>query len=177
MSMSDYMREVRALVGTRLLGVPTVSLALLDDAQRILLVRHHEGNDWTTPGGMIEPGESPADAAVREMWEETGLAVELTHVVGVFGGPLQAATYATGDRIAWVSTLFGCRAVGGRLRPDGHETLETRFVGRDEVAGLRCKPHMAEFLEAVWSPRPGPWFRPPDWRPPGQPTAGSPHAV
>lgn len=164
--MSDHMREVRALVGTRLLGVPTVSLALQDEARRLLLVRHHEGNDWTTPGGMVEPGESPADAAVREMWEETGLAVELTQVLGVFGGPSQCATYANGDRVAWVSTLFGCRATGGRLRPDGRETLETRFVGRDEVAALRLKPHMAEFLAAVWREGATPWFRPPAWRPP-----------
>ena len=56
-------------------------------------VRHVEGNDWTTPGGMIEPYETPSNAAVREMWEETGLYVELTHVIGVFGGEILSSTY------------------------------------------------------------------------------------
>lgn len=166
MPMSDYVRALRALVGTRVLEVPTVSVAVLDDARRLLLVRHAEGNDWTTPGGMVEPYETPADAAVRETWEETGLAVELTHVVGVFGGPQQAATYRTGDRIAWVSTMFAARVVGGTPRPDGEETFEIRFVTREEASRLPCKPHMAEVLEAVWRAGPGAWFRPPSWRPP-----------
>lgn len=166
MPMSDYVRSLRALVGTTVLEVPTVSLACLDESSRLLLVRHAEGDDWTTPGGMVEPFEAPADAAVREMWEETGLVVELTRIVGVFGGPHQAATYANGDRIAWVSTLFACRAVGGTLRPDGAETLECRYVARAQARALRLKPHMPPVLDAVWQPRDSPYFAPPTWRAP-----------
>jgi len=63
-----------------------VSVITFGDSERVLLVRHVEGNDWTTPGGMVEPYETPADAAVRETWEETGLYVRLTRIIGVFGG-------------------------------------------------------------------------------------------
>ena len=84
----------------------------------MLLVRHVEGDLWTTPGGMIEPEETPANAAVREAWEETGLVVELVRIVGVFGGERCTSTYANGDRIAWVSTVFEARVIGGTLRPD-----------------------------------------------------------
>jgi ADP-ribose pyrophosphatase YjhB (NUDIX family) len=166
MPMSEYVRDLRALVGPRVLEVPTVSIAVQDAQGRVLLVRHAEGNDWTTPGGMVEPYETPADAAVREMWEETGLAVELTRILGVLGGPLQSTTYRNGDRLAWVSTVFGARIVGGTPAPDGHETLELRYVGRDELAGLRCKPHLEQTLAAVWSDGHGAWFAPPAWRPP-----------
>lgn len=167
MPMSDYVRGLRSLVGHALLEVPTVSVAVLDDAGRLLLVRHVEGDDWTTPGGMVEPCETPADAAVREVWEETGLSVELTHVAGVFGGPLHQATYANGDRVAWVSTLFGARVVGGSPRPDGEETLECRYVRRDEAASLRLKPHMGAVLDAAWRTDGRARFAPPTWRPPG----------
>lgn len=167
MPMSDYVRGLRALVGRELLEVPTVAVAVQDDAGALLLVRHAEGGDWTTPGGMVEPFETPADAAVRETWEETGLAVELTHVAGVFGGPLQGATYANGDRIAWVSTLFGARAVTGTPRPDGVETLECRYVTRDEAARLRLKPHMPAVLAAAWRTGARAHFDAPTWRPPG----------
>ena len=85
MPMSDYIRNLRALIGTTVLETPTVSVLVFDADDRVLLVRHAEGNDWTTPGGMIEPYETPADAAVRETWEETGLFVALTRIVGVFG--------------------------------------------------------------------------------------------
>ncbi|MEP7275494.1 MAG: NUDIX domain-containing protein, partial [Betaproteobacteria bacterium] len=111
--MSPYVRALRAKLGPALLEVPTVSVVVLDEAARVLLVRHVEGNDWTTPGGMIEPLETPADAAVRETHEETGLLVELTRMIGVFGGPLFRARYSNGDEISFVSTVFAARALGG----------------------------------------------------------------
>ena len=169
--MSPYLRELRARIGTMVLEVPTVSVAVQDERGRVLLVRHVEGDEWTTPGGMIDPYESPADAAVREVWEETGLAVELTRILGVFGGPRHWTQYGNGDRIAWVATLFAARVTGGTPRADGVETLEARFVGRDELDGLRCKPHLAAFLAATWNAGPAPWFEPPSWKPPG---AGAP---
>lgn len=166
MPMSDYLRELRALVGNRVLEVPTVGVVVLDDAARMLLVRHAEGNDWTTPGGMVEPGETPADAAVRETWEETGLIVEPTRVLAVLGGPLHAATYANGDRVTWVSTLFAARAVGGALRADGEEALEVRYCTQAEAAALRCKPHMAAVLDVAWRGVPAAHFVPATWHPP-----------
>ena len=122
MPMSEYVRNLRGKIGTTVLEVPTVSVLVFDDQDRVLLVRHVKGNDWTTPGGMIEPYETPADAAVREMWEETGLHVALTHILGVFGGVLCSGTYSNGDQVAWVSTAFAATPIRGALRPDGEET-------------------------------------------------------
>ena len=166
MPMSDYIRNLRGMIGTTVLEVPTVSVLTFDERDRVLLVRHVEGDDWTTPGGMIEPYELPADAAVRETWEETGLVVELTRLVGVFGGPLCTSTYANGDRLSWVSTVFEGRRIGGELRPDGVETLDVRFFAADEARRLRCKPHVPMVLEAGWSPRDGAHFQPPSFQPP-----------
>ena len=165
MPMSEYIRGLREKIGTTVLEVPTVSILTFDDRQRVLLVRHAEGNDWTTPGGMIEPYETPSDAAVREMWEETGLLVTLTRVIGVFGGDLCASTYANGDRVAWVSTVFGATPVSGTLKPDGEETLEVRYCSREDVASLRCKPHVRLFLEAGYAPGHDAKFQPPTWQP------------
>jgi len=97
--MSDHLRELRRRVGHEpVLQVPSVSVAVRDQAGRVLLARHSEGGAWVLPGGAIEPGESPADAAVREAWEETGLLVRLTALVGVFGGPDFIVQYRNGDR-------------------------------------------------------------------------------
>ena len=166
MPMSDYMRRLRSMVGTTVLEVPTVSVIAYDDADRVLLVRHAEGGDWSTPGGMIEPYEIPADAAVREAWEETGLLVELTGLIGVFGGRSCTSTYANGDTLSWVSSVFSAKPIGGSLRPDGEETLDVRWFSRDDVKRVRCKPHVALFLDAAWSADRRGHFQPATWRPP-----------
>lgn len=167
MPMSDYVRDLRAKIGTTVLEVPTVAILTFDQSDRVLLVRHVEGNDWTTPGGMIEPYELPANAAVREMWEETGIHVALTHVIGVFGGELCSGSYSNGDKVAWVSTLFGATRIGGVLRPDGEETLEARYFSREETHHIRCKPHVPLFLEAAYAGQEKARFQPATWKPPG----------
>ena len=66
---------------------PTLAAAvvLLDERGRALLVRQNYGAGlWGIPGGAVEPGESPPEAAVREAREETGLGVELEYLVGVY---------------------------------------------------------------------------------------------
>jgi 8-oxo-dGTP pyrophosphatase MutT (NUDIX family) len=165
MPMSDYVRGLRQKIGTTVLEIPTVSVLTFDDDGRVLLVRHVEGNDWTTPGGMIEPYETPSNAAVREMWEETGLLVSLTRIVGVFGGELCASTYSNGDRVSWVSTVFQGRPVGGVLKPDGEEALDARYFAREQLAALECKPHVEVFLNAAWSSSAQAYFQPPTWKP------------
>lgn len=167
MPMSDYIRRLRSMIGTAVLEVPTVSVLTFDEDGRVLLVRHAEGNDWTTPGGMIEPYEIPADAAVREMWEETGLYVELTRLIGVFGGSTCTSTYANGDELSWVSTVFAGRRLHGLPRPDGEETLEVRYFERAETKRIRCKPHVSMFLDAGWSAQPLAHFQKPMWTPTG----------
>lgn len=166
MPMSDYIRGLRTLVGTTVLEVPTAAVLLFDDQNRVLLVRHSEGNDWTTPGGMVEPYETPSNAAVRETWEETGLHVELTRLIGVFGGDLCTTTYANGDKVSWVATVFAAKCIGGVLRPDGEETLDARYFTRAEIEEIVCKPHVEPFLEAALSSQDGARFQEPSWKPP-----------
>lgn len=165
MPMSPYIRDLRSKIGHTLLEIPTASVVVFDERQRVLLVRHSEGNRWTCPGGMIEPNETPANAAVRETWEEAGIHVELTHVIGVFAGDLCNETYSNGDRIAWVATVFGGRPIGGSTRADGQETLDVRYFERGEIGTLPCKPHLHLFLDAAYAWGGRTHFTPPTWSP------------
>lgn len=165
MPMSEYTRALRAKVGNMLLQVPTASVITFDDRGRVLLVRAAESGLWTTPGGMVEPHELPAEAAVRETWEETGVFVELTRVIGVFGGPVCGVKYGNGDELSWVATLFAAKPVGGTPHPDGEETLEVRYFDRDEIPGLSCRAHVRMFLEAAFAGGERAHFMPSTWRP------------
>lgn len=165
MSMSDYIRELRQKVGHDLLVQPAASVAIVDERERVLLCRHSETQNWVMPGGFVEPMEPPADAAVREVWEETGLHVRLTGVVGVFGGPDYSVTYKNGDRVSFVSILFKGEIIGGELRADGEEILEVRFCSSAEIQNLPHLPRLEEMLAGVFDPSLAARFRPSAWKP------------
>src|SRR5262245_572172 len=138
MAISPYLHRLRERVGHDLLVLPSASVVVFDDRMRVLLCRHADQNIWAVPGGLIEPGEIPADAARREVWEETGLLVELTGIFGVYGGPDLIVKYRNGDVASYIATIFRGTVIGGNLRPDGSEILEARYFSRDEIAAI---PH------------------------------------
>jgi len=148
--MSDYVKSVRAKVGHDLLFSPSVA-TVIKDGDRYLLVRHVEGR-WTFPGGAVDPGETPAEAAQRETREEAGVEVELLSIDGVFGGyPNFHGTYSNGDEVAWVTILFEARIVAGEPHPADDETAAVRWATADEAYDLPLSPsthHMLARLEA-----------------------------
>jgi 8-oxo-dGTP pyrophosphatase MutT (NUDIX family) len=73
MPMSPHLLAVRAKVGHDLLTMTAASISVFDSSGRLLLREDAETGLWTLPGGAIDPNEHPADAAVRECFEETGL--------------------------------------------------------------------------------------------------------
>jgi ADP-ribose pyrophosphatase YjhB (NUDIX family) len=127
MTLSPYLRRIRTLVGTELLVLPAVSVLPRDEAGRLLLVRLTSTGLWSTIGGVIEPGETPQQAGIREAREEAGVVVRLGTLLGAFGGPRYEHTYANGDRTCNVSIVFDAAVVGGELAPDGEETSDARW--------------------------------------------------
>lgn len=93
---------------------------ITDEAGRILLPHWSEGGraGWTMPGGGIDPGEHPADAAVREVHEETGFHVELDGLLGVDSVVFPAAERGhTADRPAQaLRIVYRAHVTGGTLR-------------------------------------------------------------
>src|SRR4051794_30777619 len=87
MPISAYLKSVREKVGHDLLTMTAVSISILNAEGRLLFGRDAEMGFWPLPGGGVDRNEQPADAAVRECFEETGLLVRLDALIGVFGGP------------------------------------------------------------------------------------------
>ncbi len=166
MPMSEYMQELRSRVGGRLLEVPATSVVVRDGRGRVLLVRHENDGAWVTPGGAVEPTEVPANAAVREMWEETGLEVELTRILGVYGGPEFVVTYRNGDRTSYLMVVFEGRPIAGEPRPDGIETLGVRYFTWEETRAVSTPGWLDEILDDVFANHPHAAFRPARWSPP-----------
>jgi 8-oxo-dGTP pyrophosphatase MutT (NUDIX family) len=135
--ISSYLRDLRALVGPRLLLLPGVSAIVRDDAGRILFIRRADDGRWGLPAGAVDPGESPAEAIVREVQEETGLTVRAAHVAGVFGGAGYRHRYPNGDEAEWMVAVFECEVVGGELAPQDGEALELRYFAPEEAPALQ----------------------------------------
>ena len=168
------MRRLRTKVGPDLVLLPSVSVLAFDETARVLLVRSAETGQWVVPGGAMEPGETPADAAVREVWEETGVRVALTGLLGVYGGAEFHVRYGNGDEVAFVMSAFEGRPLGGAPRPDGEETLEARYVAPAQVAGLDLPAWARIVLADAVADRRRAHFRPATWAPPSLDTRG-PH--
>lgn len=133
-----YIRELRELIGTRFLLLPSVTAAIFDRADRLLVVRITGRKDefWTFPGGLIEPDERPLDALVREVHQETGLDVLPGAIVGVHGGPEFRHTHGSGDETGYVMTTYLCDVIGGTPRVDDDEIADLRWVTLDEALAL-----------------------------------------
>lgn len=95
-----------------------VNVAVIHDHQ-VLLVQREDFEVWCLPGGSIEAGESAAQAAVREVKEETGLEVTLDSLVGLYS--------CTGDQPDTHVALFAAMPRSGTLRARPGEISAVRY--------------------------------------------------
>jgi ADP-ribose pyrophosphatase YjhB (NUDIX family) len=117
--------------------------ALVHDAhRRLLLIRRgqepHRGL-WSLPGGRVEPGETAEQAIVREVHEETGLAVIAGAVVGRVRIDSAAAVYDVVDLACVLTTA-------DQVPVAGDDAADVRFADAATLVGLECTPGLIEIL-------------------------------
>ena len=128
--VSKYLKALRAKVGRDLILVPGAAALVRDKAGRVLLERRTDNGEWGLPGGAADPGEAPAQTAVRETFEETGLKVKPELLAGVVKGHTR---YPNGDSVEMTLSVFECRVVAGSMESRDGESLEFRYFGADEL--------------------------------------------
>ena len=131
--MSDYIMDLRRLVGHRPLLSPGASVILEDAEGRVLLQLRHDNRCWGYAGGAVEMDEVVEDAARRELFEETGLRAGKLELFGVFSGPESHFYYPNGDEVSYVEIVYLCRDYTGELKPQPGEVDELRFFAADEL--------------------------------------------
>ncbi len=143
--------------------MPSVTALVFHTEGRVLLVRPSARDVWVAPGGTVDPDETPQDALVREVWEETGLLVDPTHLRGVFSAPEFRVWHANGDEVGYVMAVYQCRAVQGTLHPDQQEIAEARYFSADELPSLTLS-RWARLVVPELMRVPGTWIPPVTWR-------------
>ncbi len=131
MPTPQFVLDLRAKVGHDLLWLSTAVGAVFDDAGRVLLGRRADIGVWTLPGGIIDPAEQPADAAVREVFEETGVVARPEVLTSVtVSAPM---TYPNGDQVQYLEYCFRCRLAGGQAGVGDGELSAVGWYGPDEL--------------------------------------------
>lgn len=135
--------------------VPVVFAVVRDDRARILLVRRRDTGDWELPGGRVDPGESAADAVVREVAEEAGLVVTVGPVLDIDSDPAHVVHHGPGSVVCQpFAVCVAAVADGGEPRGDGVETSAARWWDLDDVDGLAMQPAVRRRLARALEPRP-----------------------
>jgi len=123
----------------------------------VMIERAREPIGWALPGGFVDYGEDPADAARREVMEETGLEVELTELLGTYGAPDRD------PRQHNVSIVYVGRASG--VPVGGDDAATASVVSLDALPSPLCFDHARILADYQWlkqtgeRPVPAPGFR------------------
>jgi ADP-ribose pyrophosphatase YjhB (NUDIX family) len=128
-----------------------VRSAVFRDDQ-LLLVRERSDGGWTMPGGWADVGDTPSEAAEREVWEEAGFRVKAKKVIGVY----DANRIDPLELFHAFKVVFLCELIDGEPSPSP-ETSEVAFFGKDELpqllSGQRTLPrHIREAFAAQENP-------------------------
>ena len=125
MATPPFIIELRKKIGHDPLWLIGVTAYVEDDAGRILLGKRADSGEWAPVYGIVDPDEEPADAAAREVMEETGIAVDVEHLVRV-RSQKDLTVYDNGDQVQYLDLMFLCRPAATGSGAD------TPYVADDE---------------------------------------------
>ena len=126
-----------------------VDAAIFDEAGRVLLIQRSDNHLWAMPGGAAEVGDPPAANAAREVWEETGYQVEITHMLGIFDN----SRYLDIMKRHGYLLLFSGKVVGGEATLS-NESLAVQWYPLEAIPWENLSPgHVERLRHAVT------WYR------------------
>lgn len=137
MPTPEYIKELRRDIGTKQLYLPGVTAVVVRRhaagaplrTPEVLLVKRSDNALWSATSGILEPGESPAAAAAREVLEETGIECRPLRVAAVSdGGPV---TFPNGDKCWFHDVTFEMGYVSGEPFAADDESTEAAWFAAD----------------------------------------------
>ena len=137
--------------------VIAASAFVLDDAERLLMIRRIDNGLHALPGGRHELGETMTQAAVRETEEETGVRIAVTGLIGIYSNPEHVIAFTDGEVRQEFSICFRARPIGGDPRPSD-ETSEAVWIEQDRIADLDVHPSIRLRIEHGYARHAEPYY-------------------
>lgn len=113
-------------------------VVIFDAAGRVLVAEREDGKGWNLPGGGVQPGESPWDAALRETLEEVGVEIEILRLAGLYHVPARPALVFS----------FACRITSGTPRAL-EETLAVQWCAPGALPPRMLARHAERVRDAA----------------------------
>ncbi|MHC2997975.1 NUDIX hydrolase [Microbacterium sp. HJ5] len=145
MPTPDFVLRLRERIGTDPLPLVGVTAVVFRD-EKVLVGRRADNGRLQCISGIVDPGEQPADTAVRECLEEAGVTVRAERLALVQTVP--RVTYANGDQVDFLDLVFRCSWISGDPHPADGELTEVGFRGLEELGDLD-KDHVRRIALAL----------------------------
>ncbi|MET7525285.1 NUDIX hydrolase [Streptomyces sp. NPDC005248] len=118
-------------------SVPVAGAVVREDG-RLLAIRRADNGTWELPGGVLELEESPEEGVSREIWEETGIRVEVDELTGVYKNTTRGI----------VALVFRCKPSGGVERTSAESTA-VDWLTPEEVRERMAGVYAVRLLDAL----------------------------
>ncbi|GAA2482540.1 NUDIX hydrolase [Streptomyces gobitricini] len=116
----------------------SVAGAVVREDGRLLAIRRADNGTWELPGGVLELAESPEEGVAREVWEETGIRVEVDELTGVYKNTARGI----------VALVFRCKPSGGTERTSA-ESLAVDWLTPAEITERMSEVYAVRLLDAL----------------------------
>jgi 8-oxo-dGTP pyrophosphatase MutT (NUDIX family) len=130
MAIPDFVIALRQKIGHDDLWLSGVTAVVLRGTE-VLLVRRADNGAWTPVTGIIDPGEEPAVAAIREVLEEADVVAMAESLAWV--QVIDPVVYSNGDRTQYLDLVFRCGYVSGTAYPADGENTEAAWFPLDAL--------------------------------------------
>ena len=130
--MSSYIHYIRQIVGSEKIIIVFATACIRDNAGQLLWQHRSDFGWWGLPGGILELNESLPECVKREVYEETGLKVKPTRMIGIYTSPDFDVIYPNGDHVQQVTVCFDCGIIGGIMQANNSETLALDWFPQDK---------------------------------------------
>jgi ADP-ribose pyrophosphatase YjhB (NUDIX family) len=133
MPVPEFVLELRRHVGHAPLWLIGVTAVVLRDDQ-VLLVKRADNGAWTPVTGIVDPGEHPVDAAIREAREEAGVDVAVRRLSSVT--VTDPVVHPNGDRAQYLDHAFACDWVAGEAHVADDESVDVGWFPLDDLPAM-----------------------------------------
>lgn len=155
MPKRDYYKDPAAPEANSI--VVAVTAAVRNAHGELLLIERTDNGLWALPGGAQDIGESVVQAAQREVYEETGIGVEITGLSGIYSDPRHVIAYDNGEVRQEFSLCFHAKPVSGEPRSSS-ESKNARWVSPDSLQDLNIHPSMRLRINHALKNEPQPYL-------------------